>query len=178
MKWRIGFVLAVLLVAARAAADDHAVALGDYQVQVSQDWERREPASRILSAEFATPPAEGDETAGRFTVSSAGGGVEANLDRWIGQFSQPDGKPTRERAKTEKKTVAGQEVHLLDVSGTYKDQPRGPMGPVVDREDYRMLAAIVVTDGGQFFLKLYGPRRTIAAQEQAFRRMIDSLAAR
>lgn len=170
-------VLTLLPVAFGAAvADDHAVALGDYQVQVDKSWEPREPQSRILAAEFGVPGKDGAEE-GRFTVSSAGGGVQANLDRWIGQFSQPDGKATKDQAKTEKKTVAGQEVHLLDVSGTYRDQ-RGPMAPAVERENYRMLAAIVVTKQGQFFLKFYGPRETVAQHEQAFGTMVDSLSAR
>ena len=67
------------------------------------------------------------------TIMGAGGSVEANIDRWIGQFTQPDGSDTKKAAKIEQKKIGGQEVHLVDVAGTYKDQ-RGPFagGPVVD----------------------------------------------
>jgi hypothetical protein len=39
-----------------------------------------------------------------------------------------------------------------------------------------MLGAIIVTDKvGQYFVKLYGPRKTIAANEKAFLDMIEGL---
>ncbi len=112
------------------------------------------------------------------TISGAGGSVDANVDRWIGQFVQPDGSSTKKAAKIEDKKVAGQEVHLVDISGTYKDQPGGPFagGPVVERKGYRMFAAIIVTkDSGNYFIKFYGPERTVADNRTAFDKMIDSL---
>jgi hypothetical protein len=133
---------------------------------------------RIIEAEFAIPAVEGDKNDGRLTIMAAGGSVEANIDRWIGQFSQPDGKSTKDQTKSEKITVDGQEVHLVDISGTYKDQ-RGPLAPAQTFENYRMLAAIVSTkDAGRYFLKLYGPKKTIAANEEAFRKMVESLDAK
>jgi hypothetical protein len=108
----------------------------------------------------------------------AGGGVEANVERWYGQFTQPDGGSTRERAKVTKKKLAGHDVHLVDISGTYRDQ-RGPMAPAVERPNYRMLAAIVETDTlGTYYIKLYGPKQTIADNEKAFAAMIEGLAAK
>ena len=54
--------------------------------------------------------------------------------------------------------VAGEEVHLVDLSGTFKDQ-RGPMAPAVERPKYRMLAAIIAAEpAGNYFIKFYGPR--------------------
>ncbi len=39
-----------------------------------------------------------------------------------------------------------------------------------------MLAAIISTEkSGRYFFKLYGPKKTVAAQEDAFRAMIQSL---
>ena len=106
---------------------------------------------------------------------SAGGGVDANIERWYGQFTQPDGASTRDRAKVKKIKVGGEEIHLVDLSGTYKDQ-RGPMAPAVQREKYRMLAAIIPTkNAGTYYLKLYGPERTIADSEKAFVTMIEGL---
>ena len=106
---------------------------------------------------------------------AAGGSIEANIDRWIGQFTQADGKATRDRAKISKKMISGLEVHLVDISGNFKDMPRGPFGPSVDREKYRMMAAIVVAGGGQFFFKFYGPEKTIAEHEKSFTSMVEGL---
>jgi len=163
--------------AAEPAQDERTIAVADGRITLvaPEGWVRKQPATRIVDFEFAAPAAEGDTTGGRLTVMGAGGSVEANIDRWIGQFSQPDGTSTRDRAVIEQLQIAGQKVHRIDISGTYDDRP-GPFAPAVQREQYRMLAAIVVTENlGQYFLKFYGPRRTIAAQEDAFQKLLESL---
>jgi hypothetical protein len=51
------------------------------------------------------------------------------------------------------------------------------MAPAVERPDYRMLAAILATkNAGTFYIKLYGPKKTIADNEAAFVKMIEGLA--
>lgn len=154
-----------------------AVADGAIQLAAPKAWTKKKPSNNIVEHEFAVPKAEGDEQDGRVTVMGAQGGVDANIERWIGQFAQPDGADTKEKVKREKKSIAGQEVHLVDLSGTYKDQ-RGPFsgGATVQRSGYRMLGAIVVTKKlGSYFVKFYGPEKTVAANEKEFRRMIESL---
>jgi hypothetical protein len=156
--------------------DRHTMELGKLKMTAPKDWNPKEPAVRIIAYEFAAPAAKEDKADGRMTVMSAGGSVEDNIERWYTQFTQEDGGDTKKRAKTEKIRVAGHTVHLVDISGTYKDQ-RGPMAPAVSRKDYRMLAAIVETKEGNFFVKLYGPQRTIAQHEKAFREMIEGIKA-
>lgn len=143
---------------------------------VPNSWVRKQPRSEIVEHEFAIPAVEGDAAAGRIIMMGAGGSVQANIDRWIGQFSQPDGSETRQRATTAEKAVAGQTIHVVDVRGTYKDRPRGPMGPAEDKTDYRMLGAVIVTqDSGSYFVKLYGPEQTVASGEASFMALLDSL---
>jgi hypothetical protein len=132
--------------------------------------------------EFAAPAAEGDPAEARITVMGAGGGIQANIDRWIDQFAQPDGSASKDKTKVEKKEVAGTEVYLVSITGTYKDRPGGgpfTQTPVVMREDYRMLSAIIATrDQGHYFIKMYGPRKTVDAQQEAFEQMVASVQAR
>lgn len=158
-------------------ADEQVIQLGSLRLRAADDWERREPRSRIIAEEFSTPAAEGDDDGGRLTVMAAGGSIEANIDRWVGQFTQPDGGDTRKRMKVEERKIAGHDVYLVDLAGTYKDSP-GPFAPGVDRKGYRMLAAIVVTREANFYLKLYGPQQTMAEQEAAFVQMIEGLSRR
>jgi hypothetical protein len=151
------------------------LAEGKLQLTAPKTWVRKQPKTRIVEHEFAVPVAEGDSIEGRFTVMGAGGGVEANIDRWLGQFTQPDGSSTKEKAKIQKMQVNGVEVHFVDIGGNFKDQP-GPFAPAVTRENYRMLGAIIVTEkSGMHFLKLYGPKATIGGQEQAFKDMLNGL---
>ena len=176
----VWIVLAVLSQVSRAADKDDAIRLADGKLQfkVPEKWERKEPRSRIVEHEFAVEGKKGQEP-GRVTVMSAGGTIEANIDRWIGQFKQPNGKNSKDTAKTDKKKIAGIEVHLVDIAGTYKDMPAGPFagGKSIDRENYRMLAAIISGGPaiGNYFIKFYGPAEIVSNNEKAFHKMIDSL---
>jgi hypothetical protein len=153
-----------------------AVADGKLAFTAPKGWTKKQPRSRIIEVEFEIPAAKGDENAGRFTMMGAGGDVQANIDRWFGQFEQPDGSDSK--GKVEKRTIAGKTVHYVDLAGTYKDSPSGPFagGKTIKREDYRMLAAIVETkEAGNYFLKFYGPKATVAENEKAFQEMLGSL---
>lgn len=159
-------------------ASEFSVAAGKLSLAAPANWKRVQPRSRIVETEFSVPPAAGDDRPGRLTVMGAGGTIEANIDRWFGQFSQPDGSATKDKAAVKKLTVAGCTVTLVDVSGTYKDMPGGPFagGRMTERPDYRMLAAIIETgDAGNYFLKLYGPAKTIGGSADGFRKMVEGM---
>jgi hypothetical protein len=159
-------------------AGGHAVVLGDRLAMSAPDsWIAKPPGNPMILQEFAVPAAKGDPRDGRVTVSSAGGTVAANIDRWAGQFGQPDGAKTADKMKVQKKTVAGQEVDLVDISGTYQESA-GMMQPPVPRPDYRMLAAILPGDGPSFFIKFYGPKKTVGEHEKEFQAMFDGIKAR
>jgi hypothetical protein len=154
------------------------VADGKLAFKATGAWKKKTPKSNIIEVEFEAPAAKGDEIAGRLTIMGAGGDIKANIDRWYGQFLQPDGSDTKDRAKVEKKTIGGNTVHMVDVAGTYKDSPAGPFagGKTVNRENYRMLAAIIETKAaGNYFVKFYGPKATIAENEKAFGELLQSL---
>ncbi len=171
--------MVAMALSARAADDASTMELGNGKMQLKAPagWIRKKPQTSIVEYEFSVPAVQGDTNDGRMTVMAASGGVEANIDRWYGQFTQPDGGNTRDRAKVKQIKVGDDDVHLVDISGTYDDK-RGPMAPGVKRPKYRMLAAIIVSKAGgsnNYFVKLYGPERTIADQEKAFVSMIEGL---
>ncbi|MFM8433844.1 MAG: hypothetical protein ACKOBP_00650, partial [Planctomycetia bacterium] len=124
-------VLLALSGAARgqAVATDEAraftIADGAFSLEAPAGWKRVAPKSGIVETEFAIP-SEGELAPGRMTVMGAGGTVQANLDRWYGQFIQPDGGVTKDKAATKKLEIAGCTVTLVDISGTYLDKPMGP----------------------------------------------------
>jgi len=154
------------------------IADGGFSLSAPEGWKRVQPKSSIVETEFAIPSEGEGMQPGRMTVMGAGGSVQANVDRWYGQFSQPDGSATKDKAATKKLDLAGCKVTLVDISGTYKDAPAGPFagGKAVDRPDYRMMAAIVETpDRGNYFLKFYGPGKTVAKHTDGFRTMVEGL---
>ncbi len=149
------------------------LAEGKLQMSAADNWQKKKPQNNIIEYEFAVPKAEGDENDGRVTMMGAGGSVEQNLERWTGQFEQPDGGAAKAKIKQEK--IAGCDVHLLDISGTFKDKPPFS-GTEVKRPGYRMFAAVIVSkDLGNYFVKFYGPQRTVAENEKAFTKMIESI---
>lgn len=173
-------VLAFAPLALATAEDDPGILLeeGHIKLTPAKGWVRKAPKVRIIEHEFAAPKAEGDTEDGRLTVMGAGGNVKDNIDRWKGQFQTGEGKPVTDSAKSREVKVAGQTVHLVDITGTYKDAPAGPFagGKTTLKENYRMLGAIIVTERyGQYFLKFYGPKKTIDAQEKAFLESVNTL---
>ena len=151
---------------------------GSFLLEAPAGWKRVQPKSGIVETEFSVPSA-GDLPPGRMTVMGAGGSVQANVERWYGQFAQPDGSATKDKATTKAFKLAGSTVTMVDVSGTYKDMPGGPFagGKTIERPDYRMMAAIIEAgeNKGSFFLKFYGPAATVAKEADSFRKMVEGL---
>jgi hypothetical protein len=125
------------------------------------DWTRKPASSSFVAAEFSLPRAAGDDADGRLTISTAGGSVEANIDRWKGQF-QPEPK----KAKQEVIDVNGLKVTIVDFSGDFNDQ-RGPFAPGEKRSNYRMIAAVIPLGSQLHFVKATGPDRTIGSHADA-----------
>ena len=108
---------------------------------------------------------------------SGAGSVEANIERWIDQFEQPDGAPSRDRADIRTMERGGLSVRRIDLSGTYVAETRPGSGERLHEPDYRLLAAVVETEAGPFYLKLVGPADVIGGEVGTFDAILDSLAA-
>ena len=165
--------LAVSFFASQGArADEVTLAEGKLQMQSPEGWVKKEPRTRIVEVEYEVPPTEGETEAGRLTIMAAGGTVEQNIARWENQFRGD--APVR--AQVEKVEVGKVTVHIVDLSGTFLDSPRGPMGPTVPREGYRMLGAIVISEGmPAYYVKLTGPAVTLAQNEEGFKSFVRSV---
>ena len=172
--------------AARSPAQEATkISLGDGQVTIKApaEWKKVQPKSNIIEYEFTAPAdaLEGDEKA-RITIMAAGGSLDANIERWYGQFEQPDGKSTKERAKIDKFTVDELTVHWVDVSGSFKDtMGGGPFsgGKTVLRKDYRMLGAIIVgKQQSQYFIKMTGHQDVVDNLAKSFKKSLEELQAK
>lgn len=151
-------------------------------LEAPKEWRAVKPKSRIVQQEFSAPAdaKEGDPRV-RITVTAASGSIEANIDRWYTQFSQPDGKSTKDQSKVEKMEVAGHTVHLVDIPGTYHERSfGGPFsgGKTVDRPEYRMLGAIIVPKSPPLvFLKMTGPADLCEKYRDGFQKMLKEMKA-
>jgi len=96
-----------------------------------------------------------------------GGGVQANVDRWFGQFTEPKAQI---KPKTEKAKAGEIAVTFVSAEGTFKAGP--PRGPVEEKPDYALLGAIIEGKEGAIFAKFTGPKATVSAHSALFRKMI------
>jgi len=81
-----------------------------------------------------------------FFSAGQGVSVQANIERWNGQFTGPHGKPAT--AKIAKRTVHGLPVTTIDVTGAYSGMG-GPMAVAkAIKPGYRLLGAIIENPGG------------------------------
>jgi hypothetical protein len=139
---------------------------GDLAYDVPAAWKSAPNPSTMRKATFIVPRAAGDTSDGELAVSSAMGGVDANVGRWAGQF----GNAT---PKTEKRTVNGLAVTIVEIKGPYAG-----MGQPAPTPNQMLLGAIV--DGGdqQHFFKLVGPEKTVTAARKDFDAFVASLRAK
>lgn len=152
--------------------------LSGLRLTPQQGWESRKPSSSMRAAEFSLGGENGEGDASLvmyyFGPGSAGS-IEANLDRWCGQFSQPDGRNSKDVAKTNVRTINGMRVHTLDLGGTYVAETRPGSGNRLNEPNSHLLAAIVETEAGPYYLKLHGPAVTVEAWRESYDAMLRSL---
>ena len=155
--------------AAQAQLDSPIVRLGAMALTAPESWQRLRPESGFTLAEFKLPRAEGDDADGRLTITSVGGSVEANLERWRGQFG---GKPDQE--SREQIEIAGIQFATISLLGTFNAQ-HGGTGQTGQVPSYQMLAAIFDIQGHQHIVKCYGPKQTMAKHAEAYDAFLKSL---
>jgi len=130
----------------------------------------------MRAATYTIAPASGDRASAEcgvyFFGAGQGGTVEANLERWKGQFKGLDGKVAP--AQIAKRTVHGLTVTTIDTAGEYSGLG-GPMAAASRAvPGYRLLGAIVEASGGNMFIKFTGPAKTIAENQRKFEQMLAS----
>jgi len=143
-------------------------------------WKSTPPTSSMRVAEFTLPRAAGDGEDAQLIVyyfGGSGGSADANIQRWIGQIEQADGKPSSAVAKKESRTINGLTVSLVDVSGTYTAEMSPGSTAHNNKPHFRLRAGVVDTPRGPYFIKLTGPAQTIAKWDAAFNQFVSSLKA-
>jgi hypothetical protein len=141
------------------------------------EWVKETPSSSSRKMQYKLPRAEGDSEDAELVVyffQGGGGTPQANIDRWIGQFTAPDGKPNAKTSKVTNKTINGIPVTIVDAGGMYSSS-MGPMQGAGPKPNYRMLGAIAETGSGPWFIKLTGPVKTVSHWAYGFESFLDSM---
>jgi hypothetical protein len=151
---------------------------GELHFKVPAGWIEEKPTSEMRFAQYKLPKADGDSDDALLVVyyfgKGQGGTPEANIERWINQVKQPDGSPSKDKAKLGTQTVNGLAVSTVDVLGTYSGGMSQDSTPKDANAIYRLRGAIVDTPKGSYFVKLTGPEKTISRWDQAYSEYLNS----
>ena len=141
-------------------------------------WKTVATSSSMRVAQFALPKAAGDAQDAELVIyyfGGSGGTVEANIERWVGQMRQPDGRPSSAVAKRQSRTINGLKVTVVDVPGTYVAEVMPGSPERHNSPGYHLRAAVIETANGPYFIKLTGPAKTIAAAEKQIEQFLASV---
>lgn len=142
------------------------ITVGEFTFTIVEPWKEAQNTGMMSKATIEHPAKEGAAIKALFYHfgSGQGGSVEANINRWIGQF---EGTPEVQR---EEKNIDGTQVVFLTATGTYLDGP--PFGGAkTPRPNYQMLAAIVVGKDAPVFIKLTAPKAEAEAIQESFKKL-------
>jgi hypothetical protein len=144
---------------------------GEIAWDVPAKWKELPNPNAMRIATYLIPRADGDPDDGEMSVSRVGGGVEANIGRWKGQFDPM--KP--ESSRRFERQIAGLKVTIYEVAGAYTGMViKGQ--PTKAREGWALVAGIVEVPGGDpWFFKLTGPEKTVAAARPDFESLTNSV---
>ncbi|MEP7366690.1 MAG: hypothetical protein ABI972_25820, partial [Acidobacteriota bacterium] len=135
---------------------------------------KAQPERPMRAATYSVPKAAGDAEDGECAVfyfgTGQGGSVQANIERWYGQFETMAKPPAPREAKAGKYKVT-----YVEHSGSYKSG--GPMmaTAATKKAGFQLLGAIVEGPQGSVFFKLTGPAKTVSAAKTSFEKMLQGI---
>lgn len=148
--------------------------VGEFTFTRPGSWEWVEVTSSMRKAQLKVSDADRKQSAEViffYFGESGGGGTQANVDRWLGQFQEPKDKIN---SKVEESTVGKRKVTYVQAEGTYMSGMPG--GPKTAQPNSMLLGAILESDQGNVFVRLTGPLDLAKASKNEFRKMIESAA--
>ncbi len=132
--------------------------------ELPEGW-KKEPTSQFRTLNFSF----GEQGEGECYVSRAGGGLEANLNRWRGQMGL-EAAPEEELRALPKRTLFGMEATYAEFDGDFK-----AVGASDSKPGYRMVGLVLSLPDVSFFVKMTGPKELVVANEEQFSKFCESL---
>jgi len=147
--------------------------VGSLRFDRPESWQWVKPSGVFRTAQLEKKAPDGALlviTFSRFP-SGEGGSVQANIDRWISQFTQTTGTP-----EVISHTGTGCPFTLVRILGTMKGGVPG--GPAKDLRQGMLRGAILEADGELVMVKLAGPDSAVRSCEKDFEALISAASGR
>jgi hypothetical protein len=157
------------------AADPSTFTVGAFTFKRPATWQWVAVNSSMRKAQLRVPDPTNPSGPGADVVffhfgPGQGGGIDSNISRWLGQFTEAGDqlKPVIEKAE-----VKGTKVTRVRVAkGTFSSgMPGGPTTPMAD---YALYGAILESPQGDVFVKMTGPAELVNAAAANFEALIQS----
>ena len=146
--------------------------LGSMDVTVPAEWVVESPSSSMRIAQYNLP----GKTSGNAEMAvfnKIGGSVEQNIERWIGQFTQPDGSSSDSKAELTQFVIGSLRADRIYLEGTYSAGAMG--GSPAQQTGYCLLGYIVIMPDGPYYFKTVGPVETIKQYETSIDQFIKNI---
>ena len=146
--------------------------IGTVRFDRPEGWSYSRPADGVRAAQLEKKSAAAPLriTFTRFSPGS-GGTVQANVERWIGQFLRTD-------SPAEVQTPAGTALALTLVKITGVMRGGTPGGPGQDSPESLLLGAILESPDGLVVVKFSGPKAAVSREERIFSELVRAAAGR
>lgn len=144
--------------------------VGAFTFARPEAWTWIVPSSAMRKAQLSVPGKDGGASA-EITFfhfgPGQGGGVQANVDRWVGQFADA-------KSSSKAEQIAQTKVTFVEATGTFSSgMPGGPTTPMTN---YAMRGAILESPEGDVYVKMTGPEGLISEAAPIFDKMVRSAA--
>lgn len=147
---------------------------GELIYEIPEGWEEETPSSGMRLAQARIPGEGGDaELAVFYFGVGQGGGVRANIDRWVGMVDmEPGTEPVEETFEQGDLTI-----HTVEARGAVTASPTSMAGGDAPPTESgaMLLGAVVEGPGGPWYLKLTGPAETVDAARDDFYELLRGL---
>jgi hypothetical protein len=150
---------------------------GEVRWTAPKEWTEVTPSSQMRRAQYRLPAVSTDTEDGECVVyyfgAGQGGDAQANIQRWVAQFSGPGS----ESPLTTEIKVGDLTVRRVEVGGTYTPSPMSMMGGPAPqpKPGSILLGAIVPGPDSNWFFKCTGPEKTMKANRARFDALLGSL---
>lgn len=143
---------------------DERLVLGDIGLNIPSGWHSEVPENKMRVAQLSYVKSPSYKLAVFYFGEQDM--VDANIERWKNQFTKLESE--------ESIALDVEGIVTLKLQGTYKKKPYPMSQDFVEAPDYAMLAAIVPTSEGPYYLKISAHKEFILEIEQDFLGLLNS----
>lgn len=157
---------------AAAATGGSSLTVSGIRFPLPEGFRQVPPANQMRLAEVEVADPSGDPAkVSTIAFSTAGGTLQANLDRWTAQVLDPSGKPAK--ATITHRESGGLPWSGIESTGTFMGMGQGPGKP-----DWMLRGAVIELPQGLLFVKMTGPAASMTARAEAFEAMMTGMSLR